>query len=257
MGSELERNGKTDMTEGYQERTYRRLVRGTLKPMQVTVQETDLSVYADGVGPELIKEAIIEQRGYIEGYVQRYPGFRESLQPWPEDPTTPFIVQEMIRAGRRTGVGPMAAVAGAVAERVGRTILDHTDQVIVENGGDIFLSVRSETVIGLYAGASPLSLKFGVKIAPGSTPLSICTSSGTVGHSRSYGNADAVCILSRRCALADAAATAIANHVKAPKDITAAVKRAQAIAGVLGVLIIIADKMGMWGQIELTPMEGE
>lgn len=244
------------MTEGYQERTYRRLVRGTLKPMQVTVQETDLSVYADGVGPELIKDAVIEQRGYIEGYVQHYPVFRESLQPWPEDPMAPSIVQEMIRAGRCTGVGPMAAVAGAVAERVGRTILDHTDQVIVENGGDIFLSVRSETVIGLYAGASPLSLKFGVKIDPGSTPLSICTSSGTVGHSRSFGNADAVCILSPRCALADAAATAIANHVKAAKDITAAVKRAQSIPGVLGALIIIGDKMGMWGQIELTPMEG-
>ena len=244
------------MTEGYQKRTYRRLVQGCLKPMHVTVQETDLSVYADDIGPERIKEAIIEQRGYIEGYIERHPGFGASLQPWREDPSAPPIVQEMIRAGRYAGVGPMAAVAGAVAERVGRALLVHTGQVIVENGGDIFLSTASDTVIGIYAGASPLSLKFGLKIDAGRTPLSVCTSSGTIGHSKSFGNADAVCVLSSSCALADAAATAIANHVKGPKDISTAVKRGQSIAGILGVLAIAGDQMAMWGQIELTAMAG-
>jgi ApbE superfamily uncharacterized protein (UPF0280 family) len=224
--------------------------------MHVTVQETDLSVYANDIGPERIKETVIEQRGYIEGYMERHPGFGESLHPWPEDPSAPPIVQEMIRAGRYAGVGPMAAVAGAVAERVGRALLVHTGQVIVENGGDIFLSIASDTVIGIYAGASPLSLKFGLKIDPGWTPLSVCTSSGTVGHSKSFGNADAVCVLGSSCALADAAATAIANHVKGSKDISTAVARGQSIPGILGVLAIAGDKMGMWGRIELTAMAG-
>jgi ApbE superfamily uncharacterized protein (UPF0280 family) len=245
------------MTKGYEERTYRRWVRGgRLASQQVTVQETDLSVYADDIGPELIKEAVIEQRGQIEHYIEHHPGFRTTLEPWPDDVTAPPIVREMIRAGRRAGVGPMAAVAGAVAERVGRALLNHTGQVIVENGGDIFLSVESETVIGLYAGASPLSHRLGLKIDPGSTPLSVCTSSGTVGHSKSFGKADAVCVLSPSCALADAAATAIANHVQGPEDIEAATRRGQSIPGVLGVLVVTGEKMGMWGQIEITAIAG-
>ena len=240
------------MTLGYRERTYRRLVRGHLKPLRVTVQETDLSVYADDIDPELIKEAVIEQRGYIEGYIQRHPLFSESMQPWPDDPLAPPIVQDMIKAGRAAGVGPMAAVAGAVAQKVGHCLLNHTDQVILENGGDIFLKVGRQIVIGLFAGESPLSLKFGLKIDAVQTPLSVCTSSGTVGHSKSHGNADAVCVVSPACALADAAATAIANRVKGPDDIGGAVEWGQSIAGVSGLLVIIGDKMGMWGQVELT-----
>jgi hypothetical protein len=245
------------MIQGYQERTYRRLIQGgRLNPQQVTVQETDLSVYADDIGAELIKEAVIEQRGQIERYIEHHPGFRISLAPWPDDVTAPPIVQEMIRAGRCAGVGPMAAVAGAVAERVGRALLNHTGQVIVENGGDIFLCVDAETVIGVYAGASPLSHRLGLKIDPGSMPLSVCTSSGTIGHSKSFGKADAVCVLSPSCALADAAATAIANHVQGPEDIEAAARRGKSIAGVWGVLVVTGDKMGAWGQIEITALAG-
>ncbi len=227
---------------------------GNLEPMEVTVQETDLSVYARNIGAEPIKEAVLEQRGYIEGYMQRYPDFGRSLKPWPDDPSAPPIVQEMIRAGQCADVGPMAAVAGAVAQRVGRTLHKHFGEVIVENGGDIFLDVDSETVIGILAGTSPLSSKFGLRIEPTTTPLGVCTSSGTVGHSKSYGNADAVCVVSASCALADAAATAIANHVKRPDDINAAVMRARTISEVLGVIVIVDDKMGMWGQVELTTM---
>jgi hypothetical protein len=150
----------------------------------------------------------------------------------------------------------MAAVAGAVAERVGRSLLNHTGQVIVENGGDIFLCVDAETVIGVYAGASPLSHRLGLKIDPGSMPLSVCTSSGTIGHSKSFGKADAVCVLSPSCALADAAATAIANHVQGPEDIEAAARRGKSIAGVWGVLVVTGDKMGAWGQIEITALAG-
>ena len=242
------------MTEGYQERTYRCLVHGNLEPTEVTVQETDLSVYGHSVDAEQIKEAVIEQRGYIEGYIQRYPDFGQCHKPWPDDPSAPPIVQEMIRAGQYADVGPMAAVAGAVAQWVGRTLHNHFGEVIVENGGDIYLDVDSETVIGILAGASPLSSKFGLSVDPTTTPLGVCTSSGTVGHSKSYGNADAVCVVSPSCALADAAATAIANHIRSPKDINAAVLRARAIPEVLGVIVIVDDKMGAWGQVELTAM---
>lgn len=236
-------------------RSYRELVHGHLPSMQVTVQETDLCVYAEKIIPEDIKEAIIEQRGYIEGYIHLHPDFSQTLQPWPDDPLAPLIVREMIQAAQCANVGPMAAVAGAVAENVGRSILKKTDEVIIENGGDIFIHTLQDLTIGIYAGKSPLSQKVGLKIEAIDSPISICTSSGTIGHSLSGGNADAVCVVSKSCSIADAGATSIGNYVKCTDDIETAIQYGQTIEGVLGVVVIIEDKMGGWGQIELLSMD--
>jgi uncharacterized protein len=236
------------------ERSYRQLVRGRLTPMRVTVQETDLSVYADGLQADDIKDALIAHRGYLEGYIRRYPKFAQTLIPWPEDALAPLIVQEMIQAGQRAGVGPMAAVAGAVSECVGRDLLGRTDEVIIENGGDIFIKTSHPLIVGVFAGHSPLSLKMGLQIEASDMPTSVCTSSGSVGHSLSKGRADAVCVMSNSCALADAAATAIGNRVANHQDIQPAIQWGRTIEGVGGILVIMADKMGVWGRIRLKPL---
>jgi ApbE superfamily uncharacterized protein (UPF0280 family) len=124
--------------------------------------------------------------------------------------------------------------------------------VIVENGGDIYLATSKERIVGIYAGHSPLSLKIGILIKPEEAPLGICTSSGTVGHSLSFGKADAVCIISKSAALADAAATSVGNVIQERKDIEKGLERGNAIEGVLGMLIIIGEKMGVWGKVKLT-----
>jgi ApbE superfamily uncharacterized protein (UPF0280 family) len=229
-------------------------VRGRLTPMRVTVQETDLSVYADGLQADDIKDALIAHRGYLEGYIRRYPKFAQTLIPWPEDALAPLIVQEMIQAGQRAGVGPMAAVAGAVSERVGTDLLGRTDEVIIENGGDIFIKTNHPLIVGIFAGHSPLSLKMGLQIEASAMPTSVCTSSGSVGHSLSKGRADAVCVISNSCALADAAATAIGNRVVNHQDIQPAIQWGRTIEGVGGILVIMADKMGVWGRIRLKPL---
>ena len=245
------------MNKDSYDRAYRQLVRGHLAAMRVTVQETDLSVYARIKDPDAVKESVVQQRGYIEGYLQRHPEFGRALRPWPDDPLAPPIVRSMIRAAKRAGVGPMAAVAGAVSEAVGRSLLGRSEEVIVENGGDIFLSVQQRITIGIFAGQSPLSLKVGLKITPDQTPMAVCTSSGTIGHSLSYGKADAVCVLSDSCALADAAATSIGNRVGHHRDISPAIMAGRKIDGVTGILIIIGDKMGMWGAMELTRLRSD
>jgi hypothetical protein len=145
----------------------------------------------------------------------------------------------------------MAAVAGAVAEAVGRDLLQISDEVIVENGGDIYLSTAKERTVGLYAGRSPLSLKVGVLVGPETSPLGICTSSGTVGPSLSFGKADAVCVLSDSAALADAAATSIGNVVRDENDIERGLRRGREIEGVWGIVIVVGDKMGVWGNVRL------
>jgi uncharacterized protein len=236
------------------ERSYRQRVRGRLKPMRVTVQETDLSVYADGLTADDIKEAVIVQRGYLENYIHRFPGFVQTLTPWRADPLAPRIVQEMIMAGRLAGVGPMAAVAGALAERVGADLLRRTSEVIIENGGDTFIKTSHPLTVGVFAGQSPLSMKIGIVIEPSDSPVAVCTSSGSVGHSLSKGCADAVSVISSSCSLADAAATAIGNMVTKAGDIQPAIQWGRSIEGVEGILIVLAHKLGMWGRIRVEPI---
>jgi len=166
----------------------------------------------------------------------------------------PELVREMIRVSQLARVGPMAAVAGAIAEWVSKDLLKLSKEVIIENGGDIYLATARERTIGIYAGQSPLSLKIGIVIGPEESPLGVCTSSGTVGPSLSFGRADAVCILSKSAALADAAATAVGNIVQEKKDIELGLGRGKEIEGVLGVLIIVGEKMGVWGNIKLTEL---
>jgi len=157
----------------------------------------------------------------------------------------------MLAAGSEAGIGPMAAVAGAIAEFVGNRLQVLSEELIIENGGDIFLKSRQERCVAVFAGDSPLSGRVALKIAPSDRPSGICTSSGTVGHSLSFGRADAVCILSESPTLSDAAATAVGNVVKAKADISLGIERAQSIRGVQGVLIIIGDRLGLWGKMEI------
>ncbi len=236
------------------DRTYRQLVHSRLSSSRVAVQETDLNIYGHGQLSEVAKEAVITQRGYLENYIRLNPKFVQTLSPWPEDTLAPAIVQEMIQAGQKAQVGPMAAVAGAMAEWVGKELLSQSDEIIVENGGDIFLSTHHPLIVAVYAGNSPLSLKIGLKVKPAQHAMGVCTSSATVGHSLSIGNTDAVCVVSNSCALADATATAIGNHVHQPADIDPAIQWARQIDEVKGILVIIGDKMGMWGEIQLVPL---
>lgn len=249
--------GGSPPTRRAEQRTYRRRARVEgLTAFQVTVQETDLWVQADQDLSDLCREEVLIQRGYIERYIRQFPTFRETLTPWRHDGPAPDIVRRMIAAGRSAGVGPMAAVAGAVAETVGEALARVSRKVVVENGGDIYLVLEGKTTIGLFAGRSPLSMRVGLRVDPGGAPLGVCTSSGTVGHSLSRGRADAVCILARSCALADAVATAAANHIATAADIPAAVDFARGISGVQGVAAVCGERLGVWGELRLVRLDG-
>lgn len=237
------------------ERHYRSwLARDGLVPFRVAVQETDLYILARTRLEQEAEEAIIGFRLQIEGYIRANPPFQTSLVPLPADPLAPRIVQEMLVASQLAGVGPMAGVAGAMAEFVGKALLARTPEVVVENGGDIFLRTDTDRRIGIFADRSPLSMKVGIKIPAERMPLGVCTSSGTVGPSLSLGRADAVCIISPSATLADAAATAVGNMVKGKGDIEEALEAGRTITGVAGVVIIVADALGAWGEYELVKL---
>lgn len=235
----------------YSERTYRNTVTvHSLISFHVSVRETDLYCAADRDLSEIALGSVIKHRNYLEAYIKGHPEFLKSLQPVPRNRYAPGIVRDMIEAGICARVGPMAAVAGAMAQFVGTDLLCHSKDVIVENGGDIFMQTSIERRVSIFAGESPLSQKLILRILPGDGSVGICTSSGTVGPSISFGKADAVCVLSRSASLADAAASLIGNQVNTPGDIKKALNLGSSIPGVKGIVIIIGDKMGVWGGIE-------
>ncbi|MBN1368914.1 MAG: UPF0280 family protein [Dehalococcoidaceae bacterium] len=240
----------------YEPRNYRHHVQARgLISFQVGMQESDLFILA---GTDLSREAIVfleECRSVISGYIRTNPEFGSSLSPLPLDQQAHAIVREMYSASLKAGVGPMAGVAGAIAEFIGRRLLAMTPEIIIENGGDIFIKTAISRRIGIYAGNSPLSGKIGLAISPEATPAGICTSSGTVGPSLSFGKADAAVVLSHSCTLADAAATAIGNTVTCPDAIAGGLDLAKNIEGISGAVIIIGDSMGAWGDIELVRLD--
>jgi hypothetical protein len=230
------------------------MARSGLTGFQVKIQETDLMILAQGDLRQIVTERVLQERRQLEHYIAHHPGFLESLTPWPEDRLAPHLVKVMIGAGARVNVGPMASVAGAIAAAVGQELLHHSHEVIVENGGDIFLKISEPASVALFAGNSPLSLKVGLHIRSEMTPLGVCTSSGTVGHSLSFGRADAACVLAPDTALADAAATALGNRVKNPADIASALEWLAKIPGILGGVVIVGENLGAWGDLELRPL---
>ncbi|MEW6074981.1 MAG: UPF0280 family protein [Candidatus Omnitrophota bacterium] len=239
-------------THKYQKRIYRDWARsGQLKKTHVVVQETDLAVYCDpAADPLFIERRVQVYRRQIEGYIAKDRRFLESLKPVEVELRAPAIVRNMATQAKKANVGPMAAVAGAIAEAVGRDLLKkgHTE-VIVENGGDLFLKIKKPRLVGFYAGTSPFSGRIALEVRPEDTPEGICTSSGTVGHSLSFGCADSVAIVSTNAALADAVATACANLVSGTQDLPKAVTFARSVGGIKGVVIIAKGNLASWGSI--------
>ena len=239
----------------YQPRTYRHWVKGKdLVSCNVVVRETDLYVRASRNLKSKVLKLVLKYRDTLERYIERHPPFLTSLEPLPISDDAPRIVKSMLESASKVGVGPMASVAGAITEFVGTELLAFSSEVIVENGGDIFLKTFAKRMVGIYAGGSPLTGKIGLEIKGEDTPLGVCTSSGTVGYSLSYGKADAVVVLSQSATLADAAATAIGNLIEQPDDIPSGIEFAKGIEGLKGLLIIKDDKLGLWGEVKICPM---
>jgi len=236
----------------YQPRTYRKWVQTQdLVLFKVIHRETDLYIAASKNLKTETLRLLVDIRTSLDKYIENHGDFLSSLKPLKVADGAPVIVKEMERAAAKAGVGPMAAVAGAIAEHIGRGLSAFSDEVIIENGGDIYIKSQRKRKVAIYAGKSPLSQKIALTVKAEDTPLGICTSSGTVGHSLSMGRADAAVVVSKSVALADAVATAMGNIVKKAGDIQEGLDYACNISGVLGAVVIKGDKMGIKGEIEI------
>jgi ApbE superfamily uncharacterized protein (UPF0280 family) len=200
--------------------------------------------------PDLVIREVKRQRGLLDAYIRRHPEFRSALVPIALLSDAPPIAARMARAAGLCCVGPMAAVAGAVAEMAAEAAVSAgAREAIVENGGDIFLSSPEEVLVGLYAGDHPLSGRLALRLSPLAMPVSVCSSSSRFGHSLSFGDCDLATIVARDGALADAAATLAGNCVRSAEDIEPALERIMAIPGVRGVLLVKEDRVGIAGDL--------
>jgi uncharacterized protein len=240
------------MNDSFEERTYRAMVtRDDLVPFRVVERESDLFIMASRDLSGEAREALRDARKMLERYIEGNPAFLASLSPLPPDLRAPPMIQEMISAGITAGVGPMAAVAGAVAEFVARRLLDRCDEAIVENGGDIFLASRRDRYVRIFTTNPSFGDRVRLRISKESFPLSVCTSSGIIGPSLSFGLADAATVISSSGSIADAAATALGNMVKSEAHIAESLETVKNFEGVKGILVIIKDRAGIWGDVEL------
>lgn len=199
---------------------------------------------------EPVTAEIVRQRGILERYIRGNPSFATSLTPVEIDADAPEVARRMARAATAVGVGPMAAVAGTMAQMaVEAACRDGAGKAIVENGGDTFVVCTRPVVIGLYAGDGLLKDRLAFLVQPQQSPLAVCSSSGRMGHSMSLGDCDLATVTARDASVADAAATLAANCVRSVEDIDETLERIAAIDGVDGVLLVKDDRIGLAGSL--------
>ena len=223
-----------------------------LSSFNIVVEETDLWISAQAYLEREATEIVLDMRHQIKSYIYLHPEFLSSLVPVKPDCHAPDVVKEMIDASTRADVGPMASVAGAIAQGVGRALLGISEEIIVENGGDIFLSTYRPATVSVFAGSSPFSGKLALVIPTRQMPVGVCSSSATVGHSLSMGITDVTCVISKDTALADAAATALGNRVRCLADLAHLGRWADEIGDIIGGVVIVRGHMAAWGDIELS-----
>lgn len=243
----------------FEQRTYRtQFNKERFTAFEIKYMETDLWIGIDPASykeeiKELVGRRIKDLRNILDNYIQKEPFFKKSLKPFQPAEFAPLEATEMAIAANHAGIGPMSTVAGLFAREIGNEIIQNfsVNELVIENGGDIFVLLKDELVLSVFAGESILSERIGLVIPTEKSTLGICTSAGTVGPSLSYGLADAVVVVCEDTLLADALATALGNKVKSPNDVEKVIKQSEKYSDILSLLIICEDKIGIRGDYEM------
>lgn len=223
---------------------------------QVVVAQSDLFIVAERPLAREISDFVASLRSGLMTYILLDPAFRESLTPVTVAENAPPVARDMADAAAHFGVGPMAAVAGAFSQAVADRFSAQSPNILVENGGDIFLRGTAERTVALLA--KPVEgARLGLHFPPETLPAAVCASSATVGHSLSLGQADMVTVVADRGAVADAAATALGNMLSTRADLEDVLARAKALEkrGVRGVFVQLGELVGVVGDIRLVAIE--
>lgn len=216
------------------------------------LKETIIKILADSPKYfDFAKESVRKNRGELERFILKDPFFLTTFEPYNCPKNAPEIVRRMCSASEKAVVGPIASVAGTIADMAVEAMVEAgAKYAVVENGGDISLFINTPAVVGIYAGQSRIrDIAFSVE--PRDSIFGICTSSGTVGPSISLGIADAATVVAESASLGDACTTALGNAVKEESEdcIKKSFDAVKHVQGVEGALVIIGSRMGTWGKL--------
>ncbi|NCC63126.1 MAG: UPF0280 family protein [Spirochaetia bacterium] len=180
--------------------------------------------------------------------------FLSSLVPLSPKKDVSEFLRGMFDAGKKAQVGPMASVAGSVAQEVGRHLKQvfSLSEIVVENGGDLYIDVLKPLSVKLFAPTSRFSGNISLIVDPQFCPLGLCTSSATFGHSMSFGKADAVMVACSDAALSDAYATAFCNKVQKKEDVQRVCEELVSKSEVLSSIIVLDDTLAVGGRLEVS-----
>ncbi len=223
---------------------------------QVAVEQTDLLIVAEKDLQAEIASHVSQVRGELKNWIMFHPEFAESLQPLDVPDNAPEMIRAMYEAAALCGVGPMAAVAGAVAQAVGDHFVTQSPNILVENGGDTYLHSTRERVVALLA-EPDTDAKIGLKLEEAAFPVALCASSATIGHSLSLGSGDLVAIRAKDARFADAAATSLCNRLKSEADINDVLDLAKewTAHGLEGIFAQYNETIVAWGELELVALD--
>ncbi|MDH5815334.1 MAG: UPF0280 family protein [Candidatus Nezhaarchaeota archaeon] len=212
------------------------------------IRESKGNIICDSAaGLEAALTSIIYHRKCLEDYISKNLAFRYALSPMEVEESAPIVVKRMAECSKIANVGPMASVAGVLADlAVEAALKSGAKAILVENGGEIAIAGSEEFIVGIRAGTL---MPFGLKVKPRDMPIGIATSSGKYGHALSFGEADAVTVVADNAGLADAAATAICNATRGGNAVERGIERAKEIKGIRGVIIIFGDLIGIYGSL--------
>ncbi len=235
----------------YEQRFYREPVTSKFR-LELSYKESDLLISSDKeINKDFAEEILIKYYLQIENHIKNNPSFLKSLSPLGRDPEAPAIIKEMIQASHLTGIGPFSSVAGAISLYLGKELLDLADEVIVENGGDIFLNLAQDKVLGVYSGQNYVPQILKLKIKKRNHSFGIASSSATIGYSLNFGAADLVTVMAKDALVADSFATSLSNRIKKEIDIHQTIEFAKGNDLIDAVVIAFSGKIFLWGDLEL------
>jgi len=235
----------------YEERFYRHYSKHR-HSLEITYRESDLYIVSDKeIDKKLAQTTLIKYYTQIENYIKKNPKFLSSLSPLEIIDPAPPIVKDMFEASKLAGIGPFSSVAGAVALYTGKSLLKFCNQIMVENGGDIFLKINKDKKIGLYLGENFHPQIITIKIKKRDYPFGICSSSSTIGPSLNFGRADLLSVIGKDAIISDVFATAYSNKIRKEKDINEVINEARSNSFIEAIIISFENKIFFWGNVEI------
>ncbi len=231
--------------------------------IRIVVEESDIFLSCTDLIEKneilsFVHDELYYLRQILKSYILIHPEFQTSLMPIKSDSSANLIIQEMLSASSLVNIGPFAAVAGTVSEYLAYRVSNFLQgknlpkDVLVENGGDIFIISTSERVVALLDKPQE-SIKIGLLLEP-TQGVSLCASSSTIGHSLSFGKAELVTILATKGSVADCMATACCNMLKSKDDFQRVLSFFEEIKphGLIGIFASCDNEILAFGDIKLT-----